>query len=57
MKLTVNQRQMSQSYWLRDAIASARARDPVDALADAEELVEILRRQLTVITTTAWSEK
>ena len=35
----------SVSYWLRDAIRSALERDCVDALRDAEELVEILKER------------
>ena len=33
------------SYWLKAAIASGVNRDPVDALADAESLVNIFKRQ------------
>lgn len=32
------------SHWLHDAILGALARDPVDALNDAEALVRILRQ-------------
>lgn len=32
----------STSYWLRDALKTAIKRDPVDALNDAEKLVELL---------------
>ena len=35
----------STSYWLRDAIAAAERRDPVDALGDAEVLVRILKER------------
>jgi hypothetical protein len=34
----------SASFWLKDAIKSALKRDPVDALRDAEALVEVLKR-------------
>lgn len=34
------------SYWFRSALAGALDRDPVDALNDAELLVEILRARL-----------
>ncbi len=34
------------SYWLRSALAAAMDRDPVDALADAEQLVAIQRARL-----------
>lgn len=36
----------STTYWLRDALKSALARDPVDALRDAEQLVNLLRDYL-----------
>ena len=36
----------STSYWLKHAIKSALKRDPVDALRDAETLVELLKAKL-----------
>lgn len=36
----------STTYWLRDALKSALPRDPVDALRDAEALVDLLRDRL-----------
>jgi len=36
------------SYWLKDAIITALKRDPVDALRDAELLVQVLKN--------AWKE-
>jgi hypothetical protein len=33
------------SYWLRDALASALKRDPADSLRDAERLASILRER------------
>jgi len=36
----------SASFWLKQALASALERDPVDALADAEVLSEVLRERL-----------
>jgi hypothetical protein len=33
----------STSYWLRAQIVATAQRDPVDALRDAERLVEVLR--------------
>ena len=36
----------STTYWLRDAIKSALPRDPVDALRDAETLVDLLKDRL-----------
>ena len=36
----------STTYWLRDALKSSLARDPVDALHDAEALVDLLRDRL-----------
>ncbi|NWC84213.1 hypothetical protein HX798_28595 [Pseudomonas putida] len=41
--------QPSTSQWLRDAIAIAMKRDPVAALSDAELLVDLLRRRLSVV--------
>jgi len=38
------------SFWLRDALTRALARDPVDAAADAGLLSLILDRRLDVIT-------
>lgn len=32
----------SSSYWLKNALAAALTRDPVDALADAELLLKLL---------------
>ncbi|MBI8852183.1 hypothetical protein CAZ10_08885 [Pseudomonas aeruginosa] len=37
------------SYWLRDAINSSMKRDPVDALSDAEVLLDVLRRRLSLV--------
>lgn len=34
------------TYWLRDALKSALARDPLDALRDAEMLADLLRERL-----------
>ncbi len=43
---------LSDSYWLRGALATASRRDPIDALRDAERLVEILRsRAIEVVST------
>ncbi len=36
----------STTYWLRDALKSSLTRDPVDALRDAEALVDFLRDRL-----------
>jgi hypothetical protein len=36
----------STTYWLRDALKSALPRDPVDALRDAEALVDLLKDRL-----------
>jgi len=36
----------STTYWLRDALKSSLRRDPVDALRDAEMLVDLLRDRL-----------
>jgi hypothetical protein len=36
----------STTYWLRDALKSSLARDPVDALRDAEALTDLLRDRL-----------
>lgn len=37
------------SYWLRNAVRTAFERDPVDVLADAQELVRLLERHLTQV--------
>lgn len=37
------------SYWLREAIKSAFARDPLDSLQDAETLVELLQQRLATL--------
>lgn len=37
------------SHWLKNTLASAMERDPVDALDDAETLVSILEQRLTAI--------
>ncbi|WP_240919599.1 hypothetical protein [Metapseudomonas otitidis] len=37
------------SYWLRDAINTSMKRDPVDALSDAEVLLDVLRRRLSLV--------
>jgi hypothetical protein len=34
------------SYWLKAQLLASRARDPVDALRDAEILVAVLRQRL-----------
>ncbi len=39
----------STTYWLRDALKSSLTRDPVDALRDAEALVDFLRDRLAVL--------
>ena len=36
------------SYWLRDSVLSAIERDPVDAVKDAEILLEILQLRVSV---------
>ena len=36
----------STTYWLRDALKSSLPRDPVDALRDAEALVDLLKDRL-----------
>lgn len=40
----------STTYWLRDALKSALARDPVDALRDADTLASLLRERLADLT-------
>ena len=40
----------STTYWLRDALKSALARDPLDALRDAETLASLLRERLADLT-------
>jgi hypothetical protein len=40
------------SFWLRDAMKSLLERDPVDALHDAEALVELMRKNLKDIQST-----
>jgi hypothetical protein len=37
----------SASYWLKNAIRSLAARDPVDAAKDAEILVDIMRARIS----------
>ncbi len=37
------------SYWFRDALTQALKRDPVDALADAEALTQLLHRRLNTL--------
>jgi len=37
------------SYWLKGALRSAVERDPVDAVNDAEHLVDLLRERLNRI--------
>lgn len=37
------------SFWLRDAISSSMKRDPVDALSDAEVLLDLLKRRLCLV--------
>jgi len=37
------------SYWLRDALDASRARDILDALADAEMLVETLAAEYVAL--------
>lgn len=39
----------ASSFWLRDAIDSSLKRDPVDALNDAEILVQLLKARLEAI--------
>lgn len=39
----------SASFWLKDALRKVRDRDPVDAVADAEVLAEVLRERLDSI--------
>ncbi len=39
----------STSYWLRDALARALDRDPVDAVDDAEALHELLAARATAV--------
>ena len=36
------------SYWLRDSVLSAIERDPVDAVKDAEILLEILQLRVSL---------
>lgn len=36
----------STSFWLRDAVRAMLARDPVDALADAEALASLMKMRL-----------
>jgi hypothetical protein len=43
----------SCSYWLRDSVLSAIERDPVDAVRDAEILLEILQAHLICCIDTA----
>lgn len=43
----------TRSRWLQHALDTALARDPVDALNDAEELVSKLRKNLEDIVATA----
>lgn len=38
------------SYWLKSALTSQLTRDPVDAVNDAELLLEILNRRLREVT-------
>lgn len=38
------------SYWLKDALASALGRDPVDAANDAEVLLDVLAHRLKQMT-------
>ena len=37
------------SYWLKAAVADLLARDPCDALADAEALANVMRQRLQAI--------
>lgn len=37
------------SFWLRDAIRTAMSRDPLDALSDAEMLLDLLQRRLSIV--------
>ncbi|WP_235583806.1 hypothetical protein [Pseudomonas aeruginosa] len=41
------------SYWLREAISSSMKRDPVDALSDAEILLDLLKRRLCLVEETS----
>jgi len=38
------------TYWLRDALKTSLARDPLDALNDAEALASMLRERLADLT-------
>jgi hypothetical protein len=38
------------SYWLSEAIERAYHRDPVDALSDAQLLVDVLKERLRAVT-------
>ena len=37
------------SYWLKNAVNTALDRDPVDAVNDAEVLLEVLKRHLNAV--------
>lgn len=39
------------SYWLQAALEGSLLRDPVDALADAEKLVSVLKERLEKLST------
>ena len=51
MRISVTElmQDMSVSFWLKDSIRALNGRDPVDALADAELLVEIMKQRLNDI--------
>ena len=40
---------MTQSYWLRSAVAAQERRDPADALSDARLLAELAEARFRVI--------
>lgn len=42
-------RSPATSFWLRDAISTSMKRDPVDALSDAEVLLDLLKRRLCLV--------
>lgn len=44
------------SYWLKNAIKTALQRDPVDAVNDAEILVQVLRRRCDTVLRSALNQ-
>lgn len=40
-------------YWVKDALQHAARRDPLDALADAELIADLLRRRFDAVAGTA----